>query len=331
MKIGILIGRFQVPEPHEGHVFLINSILERVDKLIILIGSSNKARSVKNPYTYRERINAISRHYGWSESRIEFAPINDYMYNDAQWMADVAATIEEMIFQVKGNELTQITMFGHFKEGNSYLKWFPQFKYENIDSEIEVSGTEMRSANRHLLPQVIQEEYTQYEHDKYLFSNYPYPDCLQANCGDVVLECLGHVALVLRPNGVWALPGGHKHNHETFLDCALRELNEETNVKIPEKVLRGSIKTTRLFDHPGRSNGFVKKVTLAVHIVVQPNPDGSMPKMAGADDVTDAKWVPISTAINKYRLHDDHGDIISIMTNVHPLMAIHNMSITYGN
>lgn len=328
MKVGVLIGRFQVPNgTHEGHRFLINRTLEQCDKLIILVGSANRARSIRNPYTFKERANAIARSIRNEDNgRVLIAPINDYLYNDPQWMADVAATVESLVAE-RNLTGSKITLYGHFKEGNDYLKWFPQFKYQNIDTEVEISGTEIRNSFRNLLPEMVQKEYAAYDKEVTQFAGYPYPDCLQSNCGDAVVECLGHVLLIQRPNGVWALPGGHKSKFENFLDCALRELDEETNLRVPEKVLRGSIKSTRIFDHPKRSTGFVPKVTMAVHMVIQPNQDGTFPRVSAADDAIDTKFVPIATAINEYALHDDHGDIISIMTGVTPLMAYNNPSV----
>lgn len=324
-KIGVLIGRFQVPEPHEGHMFLMKRILEVSDELIVLVGSANKARSIKNPFTFDERRGAIYKALGAEYAdRVNVVPLNDYLYSDDQWMADVAATIKQVI-----TVEADVTLYGHFKEGNDYLRWFPQFKYQNIDSTIETSGTELRNAHRHLLPKVVQEEYLEFDNDRKKFENYPYPDCLQSNCGDAVVICLGHVLLIKRPNGVWALPGGHKHKYETFLDCAIRELYEETNLRVPEKVVRGSIKRSHLFDHPNRSSGFVPKITLAVLVHVEPNHDGSFPRVAARDDAIDVKFVPIEEAVNYMRLHDDHGEIISEMTGVKPILAVNNWSM-YG-
>lgn len=323
-KIGVLIGRFQVPEPHEGHVFLMKRILEVSNELLILVGSANKARSMKNPYTFLERRTAIFKVLGEGNTmRVNVLPLNDYLYSDDQWMADVAATINQTL----GNQKAEVTLYGHFKEGNDYLKWFPQFKYQNIESTIETSGTELRNAHRHLLPQMVQQEYAQYEEDRQKFINYPYPDCLQANCGDAVVVCLGHVLLIQRENGTWALPGGHKHNYENFLDCAIREMYEETNLRVPEKVIRGSIKRTHLFDHPSRSGGFVPKVTVAVLIHIEPDSNGKLPRTSCASDAINTKFVPIEQAVNYMRLHDDHSEIISEMTGVKPVLAVNNWSM----
>ena len=65
------------------------------------------------------------------------------------------------------------------------------------------------------------------------------------------------------------------NSNETFLDCAVRELIEETNIRVPEKVLRGSIVKTELFDSPKRSFG-IPRNTLAVYFRINPDPDGGV-------------------------------------------------------
>jgi bifunctional NMN adenylyltransferase/nudix hydrolase len=328
MKIGFIIGRFQVPRLHAGHQHLIKSAYRQCDKLIILLGSANKASSVKNPYTFRERVAKITSvlpSMGLDAGKVSFLPLNDYKYSDSQWMADVSATMH-MCLRLGDTPI----LFGHFKDGNNYLNWFPQFQFINIKSDIDIDGTRFRQQNMADLPASVQADYKYFEQEQTKFANYPYRDSLNICCGDAVLECSGHVLLIKRGSapgiGNWGFPGGHKLTGETFLDCAFRELDEETNVRVPMKVLCGSIKATRLFDDPTRSSG-IPKITLAVHIVIQSEPDGSLPRTQRADDASETKWVPIDDALNKYVLHDDHGDILSEMTGARPLLAAANQHI----
>jgi len=323
--LGVLIGRFQVPEMHEGHRYIIHRMLEQCDEVLVLFGSANRARSVKNPYTYQERKKSAMQYF----PEIHTAPLNDYLYNDSQWMADVAATIEAVRSQISYDfeDSVKVLLYGHHKDGNDYLNWFPQYEYVNINSDIDISGTEVRNSIMHMLPETVQADMQYFAKERETFRSYPYPEALNICCGDAVVECLGHILLIKRKStpgaGNWALPGGHKNTNETFLQCAVRELYEETNLRVPEPVLLGSIKSTRLFDNPKRSSG-IPKLTLAVHMVVKPNPDGSLPRANGSDDAAETRWVPIADVLNKYHLHDDHGDIISEMTGVKPLMAINN-------
>lgn len=318
MKTGIFIGRFQ--PVHQGHIHAIGVAASQVDKLYLLIGSANACRSIKNPWTYKERVDMI-RSKLWTNhiSNVEFVPLNDHPYNDTQWIADVRATAEHF-------QMGTPTLFGHMKEGNNYLKWFPDWKFRDIEAQYRVHATAIRERMYETddpeMPRTVKDDFAYYEKEKKLFENYPFPETLNFNCGDAVVECQGHVLLIRRLRapgaGAWALPGGFKNADETFLDCAVRELMEETNIRVPEKVLRGSIVKTQLFDSPKRSFG-IPRNTLAVYFRINPDPDGKLPRANGADDAAECKWVPLTDVLNRYELYDDHASIISTVTGVVPM------------
>ena len=56
---GILIGRMQ--PVHNGHIQVINKILEEVDEIIIGIGSAQLSHELKDPFTAGERIVMMSQ------------------------------------------------------------------------------------------------------------------------------------------------------------------------------------------------------------------------------------------------------------------------------
>jgi len=313
MKCGVFIGRFQ--PCHEGHIHAISVAASQVDTLLVLVGSANRTRSIKNPWTYQERVQMLRAKLRTARiSNVEFLPVNDYKYNDEQWISDVMFTVRERFI------FTPI-LFGHEKEGNNYLKWFPEWEFRNIESTYAVNATQVRTKMFKTLdkemPEAAQADYNYYECESLRFATYPFPETLNFNCSDAVLVCQGKVLLIKRkfaPGlGSWALPGGFRNAKETFLDCAIRELIEETNVRVPEKVLRGSIVKTELFDDPSRSQG-IPRNTLAVLIKIQPDQDGKCPRANGQDDALETEWVPIIDALNNYQLYDDHADIISKLT-----------------
>ena len=318
MKTGIIIGRFQ--PFHVGHLHSVGVAASQVDKLYVLVGSANACRSIKNPWTFAERKDMI-RSKLWSNhiSNVEIVPLNDYPYNDTQWIADVRATAEHY-------DMGKPTLFGHMKEGNDYLKWFPDWKYRDIETPHPVNATSIRfrmyETDDPAMPRTVRDDFAYYESEKRAFAGYPFPETLNFNCGDAVVECQGHVLLIRRLRapgaGAWALPGGFKNRDETFLDCAVRELQEETNIRVPEKVLRGSIVKTELFDSPKRSFG-IPRNTLAVYFRINPDPDGGLPRANGADDAAECKWFPLTDVLNSMELYDDHAHIISKVTGVMPM------------
>ena len=320
LETGIFIGRFQ--PVHQGHVHALGVAASQVGTLYILVGSANQCRSIKNPWTFKERAGMLRvALHSASITHYVVLPLNDHAYSDSQWIADVRATVEHY-------EMGTPTLFGHMKEGNDYLKWFPDWTFRNVESIHNINATAIRKrmfeTNDSLMPASVQDDYDFYKAEASTFSNYPFPETLNFNCSDAVLECQGHVLLIRRKfapgAGAWALPGGFRNQRETFLDCAIRELQEETNVRVPEKVLRGSIIKTELFDSPKRSFG-IPRNTLAVYMRINPNPDGSLPRANGADDAAECKWVSLTEALNKYELYDDHAAIISKVTGVMPFPA----------
>jgi bifunctional NMN adenylyltransferase/nudix hydrolase len=112
--------------------------------------------------------------------------------------------------------------------------------------------------------------------------------------------------------GLLALPGGFLNPKETIEDCMLRELREETGLRVPTKVVAGSIKSRRVFDDPHRdARGRV--ITHAFLIELQPM-EGGLPKVTGGDDAIEAFWIPISELQPKL-CYADHWDIIRKMTS----------------
>ena len=319
-KQGIFIGRFQ--PIHQGHIHAIGIAASQVDMLYILVGSANACRSIKNPWTYTER-KAMIRSKLWANKihNVEIIPINDHPYSDSQWIADVRATVEHL-------EIDEPILFGHMKEGNNYLNWFPDWKFKDIEATNQIDATAIRKrmfeTEDSEMPSTVLDDYKYYQKENALFANYPFPETLNFNCSDAVLECQGHILLIRRKwapgRGAYALPGGFRNRQESFLDCAIRELQEETNVRVPEKVLRGSIVKTELFDDPKRSFG-IPRNSLAVYMRINPDPDGKLPRANGADDAAECKWIPLTDALNRIELYDDHKAIISKVTGVMPMPA----------
>lgn len=344
----IFIGRFQ--PFHAGHLSVVKQALlnPNVENLRILVGSANKCRNVKNPLDYQTRariiMESIKESIGAAPlSRIQIYPLDDYIYQPQKWIADVQA----LTLPTYTSPMAKF-IYGYEKDASSYyLKCFPELEYIAVDPYYYngkiLNATDLREAiftekcfpenivskaANHIISNFkettdfsdLMEEYALFQKEKQLFANYPYPHALNCCTADNVVVCQGHVLLITRKfapgKNLWALPGGHKESTETFLECAIRELREETRLKVSKKVLLGSIAGKEIFDHPERSQNICKP-TLAVYYDIAPDNDGSLPRIYGNDDAKMALWVPLDTIRrNQTRLFDDHFEIISFFTKI---------------
>ena len=130
---------------------------------------------------------------------------------------------------------------------------------------------------------------------------------------DGVVVQSGHILLIerrARPGaGLWALPGGFLDANETLLEACIRELREETRLKVPTPVLKGSLKGEAVFDNPYRS-ARGRTITQAFYFVLQP--EAALPKVKGSDDAKSAFWLPLAQ-LDPSRLYEDHYFIIQKM------------------
>ena len=127
---------------------------------------------------------------------------------------------------------------------------------------------------------------------------YPRP-AVTADCVVITKEADAKVLLIQRGDepykGCWAFPGGFMNMDETTEECAIRELEEETDLKVNEIHQIGAYsKVDR--DPRGRT------VTVAYLAVI----DKPMP-VVGLDDATKAEWWPLSALP---QLAFDHDEIM---------------------
>ena len=160
---------------------------------------------------------------------------------------------------------------------------------------------------------LIREEYEFVAKYRLAWAAAPYP--VNLVCVDAVVIKSGHVLMVERGalpgKGQMALPGGYLNVNERVIDGMIRELREETGLKVPDKVLRGSIAAHNVFDDPNRSpRGRVMTIAYLIDLGT-----GPLDKVKGSDDAAKAKWIPLSD-VKRSETFEDHIDIIEFLTGV---------------
>lgn len=333
--IGVLIGRFQ--PLHSGHVGIIKQAMKQCDQLLILVGSANLGYSPRNPWSFIQRKQMLNTALDLPNPAVKIYPINDYFLNDNQWRYEVRNVISIHCEQHQF-ESPNIKLFGHMKEGNFYLKMFPEFESVFLESETKIDGTTLRQWYHQTdptYPAKLDCDY--YESETDTFANYPYPETLNFNCSDVVLEYMNKILLIQRSKapgiGLWALPGGFKNGNESFVDAGIRELIEETGIKIRPDILRQCIVSTNMIDKPGRTPGIARN-TMCIHIILNTldAPELELDITVDPDQaVSNAKWVNIYDALDNYKMFHHHESIIMETTKCYPMIAMYNPSITFEN
>lgn len=128
---------------------------------------------------------------------------------------------------------------------------------------------------------------------------------------DVLVQCVDQVLLIRRGRepgkDLYALPGGFIEVTETLAASALRELAEETGLKLNAPELRGALRGSAVFDAPFRSQRG-RVITHAYHFDLGPM---TPPAIRAGDDAAAAFWLPLNElALHENQFHDDHFLII---------------------
>ncbi len=333
---GIVIGRFQ--PFHLAHQNLIKHSLSLAEKVIVVLGSARSASDVRNPFTPQMREEIIRACFPKDSARLIFRAVRDYPYNDHVWTAEV----QNLVGEIAEEEHAKITIVGFFKDRSSYyLNLFPQWNFEEFyvsDKKLlSINATQIRekfftdSADwREFLPAQaataldvfkqtetfphLQKEFAylrKYKEDT-KFVGVPFEPTFITT--DAVVVQSGHVLVIRRGHqpgkGLLALPGGFLASGATLEDNAIKELKEETQIKVPAQVLRGSIKNSHAFDYPERSQRG-RTVTFAYYIELESSLKDGLPKVKGGDDAAKAFWLPLSALGEKEEeFFEDHVHIV---------------------
>lgn len=332
-NVVVLIGRFQ--PVHNAHIELLRKASAMADTVVIVVGSAHQPRTFKNPFTSDERESMLY----WAidklcsnTTRFYVEHNIDTVYNDTAWATRVQSLVAK---HTKPGD--RIAIIGHEKDESSfYLSMFPQWGREEVELIEPLNATNVRDLffqedfNLKFLQGVVPETtvdflkkfaetdaFTQVVREREFIANYrkqfaslPFPPIFVTS--DAVVVQSGHVLMVKRRSepgrGLWALPGGfvNAYTDSSVEAAALRELKEETGIKVPTPVLRGNIKASRVFDAVNRS-ARGRTITHAFHIAL---PDGPLPKVKGSDDALCAKWIPVAE-IKSEECFEDHYEILT--------------------
>lgn len=342
-KYVFVIGRFQ--NFHIGHQSLLETASLHGEKLVVLVGSANAPKSIRNPYTYEQRAEVLK-----AAGYENVYALNDY-HNDNVWVSQVKALITSITngqsYCIAGSNKDESTYYLNIF-GDVKVVQIPQFfldggetvnatKFRNAmfagfskgcwPTECEKYQSKSMKANHLLMeqfsrvaPGLIDEWRNVKEYSK-LWSGSPFPPIF-VTADNVVCHRDKFLAIVRKGHpgrGLLALPGGFIDDKETIRVSALRELREETSIEIFNPRTGSKVPfqnewfiKSQVFDSPSRSiRG--RTITHAFHWQI---PDALNVSIAAADDAADALWLPLTyldDPMNMANFMEDHFSIIKTM------------------
>lgn len=324
----IFIGRFQ--PFHNAHLNLLRRALELADNTIVIIGSHNQAVNTKNPWTSEERERMIRLSLTDEENkRVKVIYMRDSLYNDNLWITSLQEKIKSSV-----SDTDSVVLVGcDYDKSSYYLNLFPQWEMDLVKNMDEhPRATEIRSlyfmdlsmgslvppyVSRLLVDFKSTDTYSKLKDEFQFLEDYkakwdvaPFSPTFVTT--DAVVIKSGHVLVVRRGgklgNNLIALPGGFLNPYEKIEDGMVRELKEETRIKLPKAQLRSAIKANRVFDHPERS---LRGRTIT-HAYLLDLGSGDLPKVKGSSDADKAWWMPLSEFMTRENeFFEDHWHIIS--------------------
>lgn len=344
----VFIGRFQ--PFHAGHYIVVQEALAQAEEVIMVVGSSFASRSFDNPWTFAERKRMIRARF--PQANLKIVPVMDYPYNDAKWVSAVRRVVKEnlsasqnkigLIGHKKDGSSYYLDIFNDW--GSVAVEGFVHPDFGRVLSATDIrdsmfkhkflgyQGTMDRKVSN-VAQDIIEESEVlkPYERFSTLFDEFTANEEYKALwkskatdkgwsqkfvCVDAVVIQSGKVLLIKRKNmpgkGLWAVPGGHLDDDERILDGVLRELKEETGLKIQSRVMRRYIAGSNVFDAPSRSSRG-RTISHATFFDLGSAP--TMPRIRGLDDAEKAEWVAFED-IKPEMMFEDHYHMIDFFTNI---------------
>lgn len=330
--VAVLIGRFQ--PFHNGHAALLKSALENAPKVVVVLGSSFRARSAKNPFTWQERAAMIANTLSAEDqARVSYVSVRDY-YDDARWSGEVRTAVARSVPAAE-----RVALIAYFKDASSYyLNLFPNWEFVTVKEGSDIDATRIRrilfeaenidvslSVVSDLVPAPIRQylkawsllpwfaplvqEHKAVEGYKASWRSAPYTPIFSTV--DSIVKTAGHVLLIRRNGfpgkGLWAIPGGFLEPRERLLHGAIRELSEETQLGVLVPTLIEALVDVAVFDHPDRSQRG-RTVTHAHFFDLKTD---QLPAVEGSDDAALARWMPIDKLVSmEEQFFEDHFHIL---------------------
>jgi bifunctional NMN adenylyltransferase/nudix hydrolase len=274
LTLGVVIGRFQVPDLHEGHRYLIDTALRRSDAVLILIGSRKGFPTERNPLPYRVREAMLRDAY--PDAVIRELP--DHPSNES-WSETVDRLIAETAPDAEAMFYGSRDSFISSYSGKHPIIVIPQLGRH--------SGTELRNEAGKTI-RASTDFRTGLIHAQHIREPISYQTV------DIAVVRHGDQAVLLGKKsvseGLWLIGGFVDPKDRSLEQAALRELSEEAGrLNTHELHYLGSYRMND-FRYRGESDLIMTALFAAYHLSGNP---------CAHDDIEAVEWVPFRKLVDR--------------------------------
>lgn len=337
---------------HDGHLGNVRVGMKRSKYFVLLLGSSNMARSYKNPFTYEERklLFELCFPEEVASGRLIIRPMPDFYRNNKGWAENTKRIVRDVAAEISAREGividdSMIGLAGFRKDAatSEYLDMFPEWGDIMLTERVSrIDATGIREAYfqrdsvilaEHLPAPVVAflerfrlnpafeilvRERENIDHIREVYNK----DDPENHTGDILIRHRNKSLLIRRGGAygynLWAFPGGIRDKGEDFLDCSLRELNEETgmtrlNPGITIEMLKSHVKVKLYNDTKGRDLRGIYNTTLFVIVLPDELPQ---PLIEPLDDAKHVEFVEHEIIPETEWFADHHGMLCEAMRSL---------------
>lgn len=277
--VGVIVGRFQVHELHQGHLDLLQTVTKRHAKVLVFLGLSPLRVTKENPLDFESRKQMILDKF----PKVTVLYVKD-VGDDNVW----SKRLDE---QITDNITPSQTAVLYGSRDSFITHYHGKFSTQELEQDAYFSGTEVRKTISRSVRSTVD-----FRAGVIWASASTFPTCYPTVDIAIFSRSGDRILLGRKPNeSLYRLIGGFADpGSESYEDDARREVLEEASIEITDPIYVGSQKVD---DWRYRSEQDCIKTILfiAFHKSGDPRPD---------DDIAEVRWFKLEDLKEGLTLHD---------------------------